>query len=850
MEKKTSRFLRCSFCGIVLICLIVFVLLTVLMSDKTNESVEEISEMYMSEMNVQIQQKFTSITNLRLEQVKGIVKIIKPDTAVYDEKLEEKLKENAEIRNFTYLGLYSQSGEAERILGDGLEIVDYDKLISSLNELGNAIAMGVDKEGEKYLILAVKAVYPLKDGSKSTALIAGVSMKYLDDALYLEEKDAILYSHVIDADGTFVIRNSDAYRENYFERLDAYVEEFNGKDASQYIEELKAAIQADEDYYTLLVAEGEKRYLYSSPISEDTDWYLIAIMPSGTLDSTLKRLDRFRLGIMLTCLLIIVLSMTVVFVLYFRMSRQQISEVNQARKEAVHANQAKSDFLSSMSHDIRTPMNAIIGMTEIALKNTKDEMRVEDCLNKVRLSSKYLLGLINDVLDMSKIESGKMTLNINQMSLKETMDDLVNIVKPQVQEKNQYFDILIQKIDAEDVYCDSVRLNQVMMNVLSNAVKYTPEEGRIDIHLYQEPSPKGENYVQTHFLVKDNGIGMSEDFQKKIFESFSREESEQVQNVVGTGLGMAITKSIVDLMGGKIELKSKLGEGSEFHIILDLEKAEGKEAEMILPPWNILVVDDNEQLCVSAVTHLEELGIRAEWTTDGRKAVKMVEEHHKKEDDYHFVLLDWKMPGMDGIQVLHEIRKKIEKKIPVFLISAYDWSDIEEEALEAEVEGFVSKPLFKSTLFLCLRKYVEGNKEEMEKKDNQVMDFTGKRVLVSEDVDLNWEIAEEILVSFGLEVERAVNGQICFEKFEQSEIGFYDAILMDIRMPVMNGYDSTRAIRALEREDQDIPIIAMTADAFSGDVQYCLECGMDAHIAKPIDIKELMRTLQKYLYRE
>ena len=250
MEKKTNRFLRCSFCVIVLICLIVFVLLTVLMSDKTDESVEEISEMYMSEMNVQIQQKFTSITNLRLEQVEGIVKVIKPDTAVYDEKLEEKLKENAEIRNFTYLGLYSESGEAERILGDSLSIVDYDKLISSLNGRGNAIAMGVDKEGEKYLMLAVKAVYPLKDGSKSTALIAGVSMKYLDDALYLEEKDAVLYSHIINADGTFVIRNSDAYREDYFDRLDACVEEFNGKDASQYIEELKAAIHACKDYYT------------------------------------------------------------------------------------------------------------------------------------------------------------------------------------------------------------------------------------------------------------------------------------------------------------------------------------------------------------------------------------------------------------------------------------------------------------------------------------------------------------------------------------------------------------------------------------------------------------------------
>ncbi len=367
------------------------------------------------------------------------------------------------------------------------------------------------------------------------------------------------------------------------------------------------------------------------------------------------------------------------------------------------------------------------------------------------------------------------------------------------------------------------------------------------MYLYQESSPLGDLYVRTHFRIKDTGIGMSQEFQKKIFESFERENTEQVQNITGTGLGMTITKYIVNLMGGTIELQSELKKGSEFHVTIDFERVAIKEEEMQLPNWNMLVVDDNEQLCISAVSNLEELGVHADWTLDGREAVEMIKEHHEKQDDYHFVLIDWKMPNMDGIQTIHEIRKTVGKDVPVFLISAYDWSDIEEEARKAEIKGFIPKPLFKSTLYACLSQYMEGSNTVSKQKKNQEIDFNGKHILLAEDIDLNWEIANEILSSVGIQVERATNGQVCVELFEQSEIGFYDAILMDIRMPVMNGYDATKAIRLSERPDKDLPIIAMTADAFSNDVQYCLDCGMNAHIAKPINIQELMRILQKYL---
>lgn len=513
------------------------------------------------------------------------------------------------------------------------------------------------------------------------------------------------------------------------------------------------------------------------------------------------------------------------------------------------ANMAKSEFLSRMSHDIRTPLNAVMGMTEIALKNVDNTEKVEECLKKVKLSSKHLLGLINDILDMSKIESGKMTLNITQISLREIVDDIVNIMRPQIQSRNQKFDIFVQNIETEKVYCDNIRLNQVLLNILSNAVKFTPEEGRIDVYIYQEASPEGEEYVRTHFRIKDTGIGMSEEFQEKLWDAFAREETEEVQNITGTGLGMAITKRIVDIMGGTIELQSQLGSGSEFHITLDLKKGSMGEDEK-LPEWNMLVLDDDETLCMSAAENLKELGVHTDWTVDGKKAVEMIEEHHRNGNDYQFMLIDWKMPYKDGIQMLCEIRKKTGKEIPAFLISAYDLTDIEKDLDGIQIEGFIQKPLFKSTLYENLIKYVRKEENPSEKEEKKQADLSGKRILLAEDVDMNWEIANEILTSFGLLVERAENGKICVEKFTQSETGYYDAVLMDIRMPVMNGYDAAIAIRASERSDKDLPIIAMTADAFSEDIQHCLACGMNAHIAKPLNVKELMGRLEEFLAKQ
>lgn len=845
MDKKIISFFWKSLLGVIIVCIALFMFLLFFMSSRTNDTIYDVGANYMSAVNEQVQQKFTSIIDIELDLVNNVIAHIDEGRDGSKEDQIEGLIHSAQIINLAYLGFYYDDGRLEKVYGNHISEITADDM--TFNQDGSIITRGIDDFGNSILVLGQKYEFPMPDGEKSVAIVAATPMEQLNEALFLKENADEMYSHIIDSDGNFMIRNGDAYRENYFDRIEGSYGTYKGKTPAVYREELEEAIRSGEDYSTTFVLDGEVRLLYCSKINQTSDWYLLTVMPESVLSATIMELDHMRITAMTSILVIILALMTGVLLWYYRLSQRQFREVEKARHEATIANNAKSEFLASMSHDIRTPMNAIIGMTEIALKNVGDSFRVEECLQKIKLSSKHLLGLINDVLDMSKIESNKMTLSMAPMSLKEAIDDIVTIMQPQVKAREQYFDIFIRDVVAEEVYCDGVRLNQVLLNLLSNAVKFTPEKGRVDIYMWQENCPDNEEYVRTHFKVADSGIGMSEEFQKRIFESFSREETEQVHHTVGTGLGMAITKAIVSLMGGTIELQSEKGKGTTFHIIIDFKKAEVSGKDMKLPPWNVLVVDDNEQLCLSAVANLEELGVKAEWTTDSSEAVKMVEEHHLTDHDYHFALIDWKMPGMDGIEVIRMIREKVGSNIPVFLISAYDWNDIENTASIETFEGFIAKPLFKSTLFARLNQYTENYQPEEKEEEIVESDLEGKKILLAEDIEINWEVAETILSEFGLQMEWAINGKECVDKFMASEIGYYDAILMDIRMPVMNGYDATKEIRALDRADSDLPIIAMTADAFSGDVQKSLESGMNAHIAKPIDVKECVRTLKQYI---
>lgn len=844
MGKENIKFLLKGFCCMLVITAVVFIALIIFLAEKTNKSIESISEIYMSEMGMQIQQKFDAIVSLRMEQVEGLISGTQPKADGYTEEMLEDLKEKGELRKFTYLAFYTREGKLETIYGDPVTVADEEYFKEALHKDGKVVARGTDREENGLLLLGRQAVYPMEDSS-SFGLVAGIPMEYLDSVLFMNTEGANMYFHIIDMKGKFVIRNSDVFKENYFERIMEKKEIYDSKSAESYVGELKEAIEQKKAYNTVMSAGGRRMHIQGKPLSINAQWYLIIVMPDDVLEAPILRLDALRIKGMVVSIAIIVLGTAVIIIQYVRMSRHQIRELDEARKEAVYANQSKSEFLSSMSHDIRTPMNAIIGMTEIALKNRDDEERVVDCLQKIKLSSRHLLGLINDVLDISKIESGKMTLNTREVSLRYMADDIVNIIYPQIRSRKQHFDVFIKDIRSESIYCDDVRLNQILLNLLSNALKFTPEEGRINVYIFQEDSPLGDEYIRTHFKVEDNGMGMSEEFQKKIFDSFTRDEAAESQHITGTGLGMAITKNIVDMMGGDIELKSELQKGSMFHITLDFKRGEDKEAEK-LPEWNVLVLDDSEDLCTAAAENLEALGLHADWTLDADRAMEMITDRHDKNADYDFVLIDWKQLDTDGSRAIRRIREKTGEKKPVFVVSTYSWSDIEGEISEEEIGGYIEKPLFKSTLCAKLRQFTEKGKEEKKQK-KQDINFKGKRLLVAEDNELNWEIAYEVLAAVGFDVEHATDGKDCLEKFGRSQPGFYDAVLMDIRMPVMNGYDATRAIRTLERPDKDLPIIAMTADAFTDDIQECLECGMNAHTAKPIDVGELMQILQKFM---
>ena len=834
-----TKFLWASALGLAGLCIACFVWLGIFMGAKSQEAINQVGCIYMSAVSRQLQEKFDAIIRLRLSQIQGIVKRTPWEDAVYGDEMRKDLAVSGSIREFEYLGLYTEDGRCERIYGDPVEISDQGQ-----SQLGKerAVISGLDERGERLLLLGVRAHYPMGDGGRSSMLIAGVPMDYLNEALVLNEENSMIYSHIIRRDGTFIIQSRTKYREDYFTQVKEMFEEFDGKTPQQYVDEIGRAMDLGEDYTTIAMVDGVYQHFYCADLP-DSQWYLVAVMPYGVLDDIISQLGGVRQYTILVVCAIILAAGVIIFIMYYKLSQNQLQILNKAEQ----ANRAKSEFLSNMSHDIRTPMNGIVGMTAIAMANLGDTTKVKDCLTKITLSSKHLLGLINDVLDMSKIESGKLTLNQHQVSLRETMDSIVNIVQPQIEARNQHFDIFIQNVTAEEVYCDSVRLNQVLINLLSNAVKFTPEEGTINVFLSQEASPAGDGWVRCHFRVKDNGIGMTPEFQKTIFETFTRERNLQVDKTEGSGLGMAITKYIVEAMKGTIELDSAPGKGSQFHITVDLEKAAIPEEDMILPSWKMLVVDNNEDLCQSAVYELKQMGIDADWALNGRIAVEMAQRRHEEHCGYQVILLDWKMPGMDGLETAREIRGKVGDEVPIFLISAYDWGDIEAAAKDAGVQGFISKPLFKSNLYLSLSRFMLNQQREEEEKPREIMDLSGKRILVAEDNDLNWEIAEELLSETGLVMERAENGKVCVDMFEGSKAGYYDGILMDIRMPVMNGYEAARLIRESSRGDADLPIIAMTADAFSDDIQRCLDSGMDEHVPKPIDVKLVFEVLKKHL---
>ena len=722
---------------------------------------------------------------------------------------------------------YAVSYERVALLGDASWIDEIGKSINITRAYTNPM------NGEQSLAFCnnITLYDPESKTSRAAILMRVIPMEALEQKWVLPQTELVNAElSMIDANGDYILKGYSFKNSSFFE----FYKSYNPIDFDSSVE-LFSNITSSTGYITMMNSHGQECVLAFTPVEAAAGWTMLDLVPAEDLDVDTQ--NWLLIGVVSLGLLILFL-----FDLFYILDFNRRLQV--AAREAESANKAKTDFLSTMSHDIRTPMNAIIGLTTIAEKNLGDVDSTKESLRKISLASNHLLTLINDILDISKVESGKLKMSPLTFSIVETVENLVNLSQPMVKEKNIDFSFHVNQMEKEYLYTDQLRLNQIYINILSNAIKYTEPHGSVSVDMHEENSDI-PGCIRLIYTVADTGIGMSPEFMANMYQPFSRQIDSRVNSIQGTGLGLAITKQMVDLLGGTIDCQSEQGKGTTFTVILDLPVADRQREEMLLEPIDVLIVDDDEIMLQTAVDTLESIGASAEQARSGLEALGMIRHRHLSGRDYGVVIIDWKMPDMDGIETISRIRAEIDENIPILLISAYDWSDIEDKAKEAGASGFVSKPLFRSTLYDKINSLIGKESKSIEPEDDY-SDLQGLHILIAEDNDINWEIISVMLSMFGITTERAENGRICVDKMSTAEEGSYEMIFMDIQMPEMNGLDATRAIRKLENPwAASIPIVAMTADAFSENVMECMEAGMNGHIPKPVDIKLVIKEIRR-----
>ena len=697
---------------------------------------------------------------------------------------------------------------------------------------------------------------PIIQDGETVALLYGITdLESLPDSLNVDNiYDASAFVYIIDTKtGDFLVdtRHDTLGNISDFSASDPDRKTKGDKTWEEYLDDL---VNLDSGYVIYRTPNtGGWEYMYYAPIGVNK-WSIGVDVPEKVAFASVFAVRNVYifLGVLMAVTVLL-------YYLWMRRNAKQITEqavehatLTEKLHKAEAADRAKSTFLSNMSHDIRTPMNAIIGFTTLAQTSLDNRERMQEYLKKILSSSNHLLSLINDILDMSRIESGKLNIEERECSISDIFRDMRNIIQTQMESKQLNFFMDTVDVIDEKIYCDKLHVNQVLLNLLSNAIKFTPAGGTVALTIRQKPrAPKG--YGSYEIRVKDTGIGMSPEFAEHIFEPFERERTSTVSGTQGTGLGMAIAKNIIDTMGGTIELNTEQGKGTEFIINLDFRLcAEPQKAEVVqeLQGLHALVVDDSFTTCDSVTKMLRQIGMRSDWVLHGKEAVLHAKQAYELGDEYHAYIIDWLLPDLSGLEVVRQIRSIVGDSTPIIIVTAYDWTAFEEEARAAGVTAFCNKPIFLSELRDILIS-ATGKTPSVPQPDpvpDPSVQFKGTRLLLTEDNELNREIAQELLTDNGFIVETAEDGTIAVEKVKNSAPGYYSLILMDIQMPKMNGYDATRAIRALDDPHlAGIPIVAMTANAFEEDRRQALECGMNAHIAKPFNVDDLLEILTTVL---
>ncbi len=798
-------------------------------------------------------------------------------------KLSDYIKEVAPIQSMMNLRIYTSNGDVflpEEGLNDSFSIsqASYDGLVALLQTSGDFISSReISKRKGWEGAQIVQQYVPVRKKGEIVALLCGVTeLAKLPQLLrvgniYNGNADVAIVDVKSENDSGDPAKKYEMIMDTVKTGMDGanelgYFSDYLGlkvrgfKSMAAFQEDVVGFGTGDAQIWS--ADEKEWMYLYYKPVGGSaTRWSVIISVPKSVVFTNVKNVQ--------IVFVVIGSVVAVALVLYFFLIRRNakiaiersveraVLEEKLVKAEA--AERAKTTFLSNMSHDIRTPMNAILGYTALAETNINDKEKVQDYLAKILSSGNHLLSLINDILDMSRIESGKLNIEEKPCSISDIFRDLRNIIQTQMKSKqlNFYMDTL--DVADEEIYCDKLHVNQILLNLLSNAIKFTPAGGSISLTIRQKAgAPTG--YGAYEIRVKDTGIGMSPEFAEHIFEPFERERTSTVSGIQGTGLGMAITKSIVDAMGGTVELITEKDKGTEFIVNLQfrLQTEEERPAAIReLAGLRALVVDDNFDTCDSVSKMLLKIGMRAEWTMHGNEAVLRAKQAVETGEGFSVYIIDWVMPDLSGFEIVRQIRRIVGDDIPIIIITAYDVSAIMDEAKDIGVTAYCNKPIFLSELRETLVSCLEAGKGKKEESGEATVvtaaeaeAFKGKRILLVEDNELNREIAEELLLESGFEVETAEDGSIAVEKVKAADAGHYDLVLMDVQMPVMDGYEATRAIRALEGERSEVPIIAMTANAFDEDRRKAAECGMNAHVAKPIDIPQLMQVLKIHLFGE